>query len=293
MSQDPESQATTKAGGGWRRIFGRALALLILVTAAALIGRFGLRFWNDFQEYREAQRDSEDNAPIGYVGLALRRSYHARPAQFLREEDGKTLLFAARDEATGKDEHYDVTEADLKLDALSGGFGRDSTPGVDYPIFETASSERGLRLRQRQEFYAAVVEEGPTGYPADLLKKIEVVNDANGSKPFVIAFDRAANRAVAYARTLDGRTLTFGTTGYALGNSPDPATGNPVLYDRATGSLWLPGEQALTCVNGPLMGKALPVALPLEPTTWGEWSSRHPNTRVLMGSDRSKPIPTE
>jgi Protein of unknown function (DUF3179) len=93
-----------------------------------------------------------------------------------------------------------------------------------------------------------------------------------------------------------GRPVTFGTTGYALGDSDDPKLGRPVLYDRRTKGLWLPEDRALVCVNGPLKGTELATALQLEQMTWGDWVARHPQTLVLVGSDRDndrKPIPTE
>jgi hypothetical protein len=184
-----------------------------------------------------------------------------------------------------------VTEADFAPERLSGGFGRDSVPGVDYPIFEGPESGRWSRLRTRQEFYGLESPDGPRGYPADLLRKIEVVNDRDSEGPFAIVFDRSRDEAHFYGRTLDGDEITFGTTGYAYGQTDVPDTGRPLLYDRSTRSLWLPDGGSLVCVSGKSRGARLPEIRTPERTTWSRWVSKHPGTKVLMGNDRDKPIP--
>ena len=117
---------------------------------------------------------------------------------------------------------------------------------------------------------------GARAYPRDLLRKIEVVND-EAEIPFAIVFDRQHDTARFYDRRVEGRTVTFGTTGYALGDSDDPQKGRPLLYDRKTRSLWLPEEQGLDCVNGPLKGRRLPAAaFRPERSNWGDWKARRP-----------------
>ena len=111
-----------------------------------------------------------------------------------------------------------------------------------------------------------------------------------------VVFEREHERPRFYDRRLDGRPVTFGTTGYAFGPSSDPNKGRPLLYDRKTKSLWLPEDDALVCVNGPKNGTRLPVALKPEETTPDAWRKSHPQSVFLLGSSREgdrKPIPTE
>ena len=125
------------------------------MLAGVVVGMLGLggqRAWRDYQSYQQLRRESEDTVPIGYVGLNFRRSYNDRPARFHHEQGGRKLLWAALGEGN-KPDFYDVTDAAFNLRSLSGGYGRDSIPGVDYPIFESRSSERGQRLRERQELW--------------------------------------------------------------------------------------------------------------------------------------------
>jgi hypothetical protein len=251
--------------------------------------------WSAFWEYREANQAAEETAPIGYIGVSLRRTYHDKPLRFFDTTGGRKRLWAAKG-PDGQPGFYDVTDAAFAVDKVSGGYGRDSIPGIDYPLFERPNSSRGRNFRYGHEFYGLALPDGARGYPRDLLRKIEVVNDKGGGVPFTIVFDRQHEVARFYDRRVEGRPLTFGTTGYALGDSEDPNLGRPVLYDRKSKSLWLPEEKALVCVNGPLKGTELPTALQPQHTTWGNWVASHPQTLVLVGSDRDndrKPIPSE
>jgi hypothetical protein len=231
---------------------------------------------------------AEDTAPVPYKGIAFRRSYNDRPAVFHSEEKGRKLLWAARGGPDGP-EFYDVTEADFEVQALEGGFGRDSIVGIDFPIVETTQGPIGKQLRERQEIFAVELESGPRAYPQSLFEKVFLANDQDGDIPILVAFDQGRNTLNVYPRTIDGRPVTFGTTGYFLRRQP-------VLYDRPTRSLWLPEADGLVCVNGPRKGTRLAVHRPARRTTWSEWLSAHPQTTILVGSNRSMPedpIPTE
>lgn len=260
------------------------LATLALLTVLVMVP--GRRAWRGYQEYRKSWREAEDSVPIGYLGLNYRKSYNDRPAVFHSEEGGRQRLWAARGQPGQSDESYDVTEADFPVRGVSGGFGRDSIPGVDYPILEPPSSERGRRLRSRQPVYGLALDAGPRAYPLDLLAKVEVVNDGDGPTPFAVVHDRGRDRALAYRRTVAGREITFGTTGYS-------SDLKPLLYDRRTKSLWLPADDALACVSGGLQGTRLPLYRKPERTTWADWSAAHPETLILFGNDRSRAIPGE
>ena len=56
--------------------------------------------------------------------------------------------------------HYNITEADPALDVkcLEGGFGRDSIPGIDYPIVEAPGSPKGYALRDRQTVFGVALD---------------------------------------------------------------------------------------------------------------------------------------
>ena len=74
-----------------------------------------------------------------------------------------------------------------------------------------------------------------------------------------------------YARTVNGRTLTFGVSGKLIRNSL-------VMYDRETHSLW--SHLMGGAIDGPLSGAQLQV-ITASQTTWEEWRRAYPNTRVV------------
>jgi hypothetical protein len=265
---------------------------LVLAVAAVTLGGYCRRIWQDFRDYRTAQAAADDATPVGYSGVHLRKTYNDKPAKFLKEENGRKLLWASKAE-DGKPIHYDVTDATIRVESLSGGFGRDSIPGIDYPLFDPPDSPRGQRLRSSQRVFGLALTDPLRAYPADLLRKIEVVNDRDGPTPFVIVFDRAHDSAGFYDRRVSGREVTFGTTGYAYGITPDPNVGAPLLYDRLSKSLWLPQGDALVCISGECKGTKLARVKTPEDITWSAWRSKHSQSLVLVGNDREKPIPSE
>jgi hypothetical protein len=263
-------------------------ALALLAIAGALIWNYyGYKIWDEFKVMRSEVRASEDSTPVGYVGLNYRRTYNDRPLAFVTEKDGKKLLFAAKRE-DGTVDHYDITEADPALDVncLEGGFGRDSIPGIDYPVVEAPGSPKGYTLRDRQPVFGVALGGEARAYPKDLLEKIEVVNDRPGGTPVAAVYDRGRGAALVYDRTLRDGVVTFGTTGYSCKNQP-------LLYDRKTNGLWLPRGDDLACLSGPHKGELLqPIARPVT-TSWSDWLGRNRKTTVIVGNDRAKAIPTE
>ena len=179
-----------------------------------------------------------------------------------------------------------MTGSDLDPSQLDGGYGRDSIPGVDFPIIEAADSSRVKALRDRQEVFGILLAAGPRAYPRSLIEKIEVVNDLDGPTPFVAVYDRSRGKTLLFGRELGDAVTTFGTTGYSLGK-------RPLLYDRRTKSLWLPEGDDLACVSGTSKGSRAKPYLPTAATRWLEWVGRYPKTTVLFGNDRKRPIPEE
>jgi hypothetical protein len=264
------------------------LALGLVAAAGALVWNYyGHRIWEEFQVMRSEVRASEDSTPVGYVGLNYRRTYNDRPLAFQTEAGGRKLLFAAKRE-DGAVDHYDITEADPALDVtcLDGGFGRDSIPGIDYPVLEAPASPKGHALRGRQAVFGVALGGEARAYPKDLLEMIEVVNDRPGDTPVAVVYDRSRGVALVYDRTLRDGVVTFGTTGYSCKN-------RPLLYDRKTKGLWIPRGDDLACLSGPHQGEALkPIARPVA-TTWSDWLGRNRETAAVVGNDRARPIPDE
>lgn len=110
--------------------------------------------------------------------------------------------------------------------------------------------------------------EGQRSSVAVLLRGIKaerILNDALEDRPFAVFLTSDLATALAWSRTVDGRTLTFRADGDRMA-------------DAETGSAWDP----LTgrAVSGPLAGHALS-SVPATTGFWHAWKAHHPDTRVL------------
>jgi hypothetical protein len=95
---------------------------------------------------------------------------------------------------------------------------------------------------------------------------------SDGPRPIAVTWCPICASAVVYDRRVDGRTLTFGTSGKLA----DDAL---VLYDRETGSEW---KQPLgRAIAGPLAGRELAV-VPAALTSWRAFRAEYPDGVVLQ-----------
>ena len=79
-----------------------------------------------------------------------------------------------------------------------------------------------------------------------------------------------------YDREMNKKELTFGVSGLLYES-------NVLLYDHQTESLW--SQLKEEAVTGPQTGTRLR-AIPSVMTTWKAWRAQHPNTLVLIYTNR-------
>lgn len=167
----------------------------------------------------------------------------------------------------------------------SGGPPPDGIPPIDDPKFVPVA---GVDFLAENEPVMAVDVDGDArAYPVQILIWHEIVNDTVGGIPLAVTYCPLCNSAVAYDRRVDGRVMSFGTSGL-LWNSA------LVMYDRQTETLWshFNGE----AIVGVLTGTELET-FPVATVPWGVWRDAHPDGLVLSrdtGFDRqygSNPYP--
>ncbi len=79
-----------------------------------------------------------------------------------------------------------------------------------------------------------------------------------------------------YGRKINGKTTTFGTTGYTYNKVF-------VLYDRLTDSVWYPlADGAWDAIGGSKRGAKIPFLAEPPVVPLGEWRKKHPATEVLL-----------
>ena len=161
---------------------------------------------------------------------------------------------------------------------VSGGPGKDGIPAIDRPRFVDVAG--GDRFLDGQEPVATVeIGDAAKAYPIRIMVWHEIVNDRLGGRPIALTYCPLCNSTVAFDRRVDGRLLSFGTTG-------NLRKSDLIMYDRETESWW----QQITAqaVVGALTGETLD-AIPSQILSWEEFKRLHPDGRVLSpqtGYDR-------
>ncbi len=174
----------------------------------------------------------------------------------------------------------DFTKHSVPLSEItSGGPPRDGIPPIDQPRFETVD-QANRWLNAREPVIHIAIGSDVRAYPLQILTWHEIVNDEVGGVPVAVTFCPLCNTGIAFDRSLDGRTLDFGTSGN-LRHS------DLVMWDRQTESWWqqITGE----AIVGELTGRQLQM-LPATIVAWEAFAGQFPHGRVLSrdtGFDRS------
>ena len=153
---------------------------------------------------------------------------------------------------------------------LSGGPPKDGIPAIDEPRF-VGVGEAEEWLEPAEPVILLQIGDEARAYPIQVVTWHEIVNDRVNGTPVVVTFCPLCNTAIAFESTLDGRELTFGTTGRLRFS-------NLVMYDRQTESWW---QQATgDAIAGELTGGRLK-SLPAPIVSWDDFRSAHPDGEVL------------
>jgi len=122
-----------------------------------------------------------------------------------------------------------------------------------------------------EEVIGVSVGNDATAYPIKVLVHHEIVNDVVGGVPVAVTYCPLCGVGLVYERILGDDVLFFNVSGLLYRN-------NLVMVDDRSGSLW---PQILgNAANGTYHGTSLVLRTSTR-TTWGEWKSRHPDTKLL------------
>lgn len=140
--------------------------------------------------------------------------------------------------------------------------------------------EDGSREWSDEEMVIGLAINGDVrAYPVRILSNHEIVNDMVGGQPVAVTWCPLCFSAITFDRVVDGKVHTFGVSGFLYYN-------NLVMYDHRTNTLW--SQMLAQGIKGAQRGQFLAI-LPSFMSSWGEWKTSHPDTRVLsavqMGND--------
>lgn len=153
---------------------------------------------------------------------------------------------------------------------MSGGPPKDGIPAIDNPQF--GSARQAKTLAPQEPVISIEIDGEGRAYPLRIMIWHEIVNDMIGGVPVAVTWCPLCNSALAFDRRLNGKTLSFGTTG-KLRHS------DLVMYDRETESWW----QQFT--GRGIVGTHTDAKLtlvPLRVESFERFQARFPNGRVLL-----------
>lgn len=158
----------------------------------------------------------------------------------------------------------------------SGGPPRDGIPPIDEPHFMHVAD--ATEIAPNEPVISLFLNGEARAYPIRILIWHEIINDIVGGIPVAVTYCPLCNAAIVFDRRLQGRLLSFGTTG-KLRRS------DLVMYDRQTESWWQQfGGDAIV---GELAGARLTV-LPSRLEAISLFRERFPDGRVLIPEDPAR-----
>ena len=160
----------------------------------------------------------------------------------------------------------------IRLDeVIWGGVIQDGIPPLRSPKMTDAIE--ATYLRDSDVVFGIEINGDVRAYPKRILAWHEMFTDTVGGMPVAGVYCTLCGTVILYETQKDGTTYQLGTSGFLYRS-------NKLMYDRETQSLWstLEGKPVI----GPLVDKGIVLDYQsVVTTTWGEWKSRHPKTKVL------------
>ena len=267
---------------------GRHARAAVAPLIALLIGYIGVmapKLWAEYHGLRGDWHTDVHRRVIGFPGITPSYSHASSPTNWLHDEGGKTLLWAGWDRKASKHVWFVVGKGEISAEHLSHPKGRDSIRAIDEPLLELGEGEVWKALPPDAPLVAGEFQGISFAYPMGVLDKVLIVNDEVHKRPFLVLYTPSVDLVHAvemFNPLVEGKRLTMGHSGYLW-------DGRPLLYDRQGESLWVPTNKGLESIAGPSKGKVLARLAHLDPTTWSEWSTAHPDGRLLAGAFRPDP----
>ena len=165
----------------------------------------------------------------------------------------------------------DFSRIEIKLREIqSGGVPRDGIVAILVPNFLPASEVSDLKATEPVIYLEG--DCGAVAFPYRVLIWHEIVHHSHCGTPVAVTFCPLCSASMVFDRRVDGRILSFGTTG-RLRKS------DMIMYDHQTESFWqqFTGE----AIVGTWTGKQLK-ALPARIESFERFVAAHPEGKVLV-----------
>ena len=154
-----------------------------------------------------------------------------------------------------------------------GGVSVDGIPALDNP--RLIAAKEADYLTPGELVFGVEIAGDARAYPLRILDWHEMFNDVVGGVPVSLAYCTLCGAGILFKTDVEGfdTPFTFGSSGFLFRS-------NKLMYDRQTDSLW--NQFTGRPVSGPLAGSDVELEiLPVAITSWRDWETRNPETRVL------------
>jgi hypothetical protein len=171
---------------------------------------------------------------------------------------------------------------DIRLEEIVwGGVRKDGIPALVNP--KLVPPVEAAYLTDDELVFGVEINGDARAYPLRILDWHEMFNDVVGGVPVALAYCTLCGSGILYDTRVPGRDepFEFGSSGFLYRS-------NKLMYDQQTHSLW--NQFTGKPVVGPLTGSGIELeVLPVTITSWQDWRTSHPDTKVLSldtGYDR-------
>jgi hypothetical protein len=163
-------------------------------------------------------------------------------------------------------------QASIRLDEIDwGGVLVNGIPPLRDP--KILSVADATYLKDSNVVFGLVANGEAQAYPKRILAWHEMATDRVGGVDLTIVYCTLCGTVIPFESRVNGRSFHFGTSGLLYRS-------NKLMFDEETSSLWSTFEGVP--VVGSLVGSGVRLQLhAVVTTTWKEWRTEHPDTRVL------------
>ena len=163
---------------------------------------------------------------------------------------------------------------EIRLEEITwGGVQKDGIPALTNPKLISAGA--ASYLNPGDLVFGVVINGDVRAYPLRIMDWHEMFNDVIGGVPVSLAYCTLCGSGILFDTTVEGQAapFVFGSSGFLYRS-------NKLMYDTATHSMW--NQFTGRPVVGPLTGSGITLKTrPVVITSWSDWKSRHPGTKVL------------
>ena len=169
---------------------------------------------------------------------------------------------------------YPGVPHEIRLEEITwGGVVKDGIPALTNP--QLIQANQASYLSDDEPVFGIEINGDARAYPYRIMDWHELFNDVIGGIPVSLAYCTLCGSGILFDTRVEGRDkpFVFGSSGFLYRS-------NKLMYDKQTNSLW--NQFTGRPVVGTLTGKSIQLTiLPVITTSWADWLSQHPNSKVL------------